>query len=363
MLFWRRGNCKLVSMEESGKSGQHVMTMSAQPRDYEARVAAEKDVFKDCVNVHDLPAIFHYWSDGKIRPQLEVFGFSGPVGMFEKYLEQQCASTTDRVLRFVSVGAGNCDLEIELAQALIRKGWQNFVIDCLDLNPDMLERGRAAADQNRVADRLSFVEADFNNWHPSRKYDAVVANQALHHVVNLEGLFGQIQGALAPRGRFIISDMIGRNGHKLWPEALEIVHEFWRQLPEQYRHNQALQQRYEELYENWDCSIESFEGIRAQDILPLLLEFFHFEFFYGCGNIIDPFVGRAFGPNFDPNRPWDREFIDRVHERDQQEMAAGRIKPTHMLAVVGNDRERPTVFREPLSPQFCVRTPDQIQTF
>jgi SAM-dependent methyltransferase len=281
--------------------------------------------------------------------------------MFEKYLEEHCASEKDRAVRFVSVGSGNCDLEIGLAQALVRKGRQNFVIDCLDLNPAMLERGRAAAEQNGVADRLSFVEADFNDWQPSRQYEAVVANQALHHVVNLEGLFGQIRGALAPRGRFIISDMIGRNGHQLWPEALEIVHEFWRRLPERYRYNNALR-RYEELYENWDCSFESFEGIRAQDILPLLLEFFHFEFFFGCGNVIDPFVGRAFGHNFDVDRPWDREFIDRVHRRDQQEMAAGRIKPTHMLAVVGNDCDRPTVFLEPLSPRFCVRTLDPIQT-
>jgi len=135
------------------------------------------------------------------------------------------------------------------------------------------------------------------------------------------------------------------------------VHEYWRQLPPRYRYNRALK-RYEELYENWDCSVESFEGIRAQDILPLLLEHFHFQFFFGCGNVIDPFVGRAFGHNFDPKQAWDREFIDRVHLRDEQEMAAGRIKPTHMLAVVGNDRDRPTAFMKPLSPKFCVRRPD-----
>src|SRR5262245_11249249 len=146
-------------MEESGKSGRHVMTTLEQPREYEARVAAEKDIFKDCVNVHDLPAIFHYWSDGKIRPQLEVFGFSGPVGMFEKYLQEQCASEKDRVVRFVSVGSGNCDLEIGLAQALVRKGCQNFVIDCLDLNPAMRESGSAEAGKSDVAYRVRSVEA------------------------------------------------------------------------------------------------------------------------------------------------------------------------------------------------------------
>jgi SAM-dependent methyltransferase len=333
-----------------------------QGKSYGDRLAMEKDIFRDCVNVHDLPDIFHYWSDGRIRPKLEVFGFSGPLGMFDKYLGEHCASNQGRAVRFVSLGSGNCDLEIGMAQSLIGKGYQNFVIDCLDLNPAMLERGRAAAAENGLADHLCFVEADFNDWQPSREYDAVVANQALHHVVNLEGLFGQVRSALAPRGRFIISDMIGRNGHQLWPEALEIVHEYWRQLPPRYRFNQALK-RHEELYESWDCSVESFEGIRAQDILPLLLEYFHFQFFFGCGNVIDPFVGRAFGHNFDPKEAWDRELIDRVHLRDAQEMAAGRITPTHMLAVVANDRDRPTLFTEPLSPEFCVRRPDPSPTW
>jgi SAM-dependent methyltransferase len=332
-------------------------------KSYDARLAWEKGFYEDQVNVHDLPDIFHYWSDGTIRPKLEIFGFSGPLGMFDKYLSEHCATdqgraVQGRAVRFVSVGSGNCDLEIGLAQSLIARGHQNFVIDCLDLNPAMLDRGRTAAVENGLADRLCFVETDFNEWQPSREYDAVVANQALHHVVNLEGLFGRVRSALAPRGRFIISDMIGRNGHQLWPEALKIVHEFWRQLPPRYRYNRALN-RYEKLYENWDCSRESFEGIRAQDILPLLLEYFHFELFVGCGNVIDPFVGRAFGHNFDPKEAWDREFIDRVHLRDEHEMAAGRIKPTHMFAVVGNDRDQPTLFTEPLSPEFCVRRPDR----
>ena len=61
-------------------------------------------------------------------------------------------------------------------------------------------------------------------------YDAVIANQSLHHVSNLEGLFAAIKDALSPQGRFITSDMIGRNGHMRWPEALDIIHDFWRQL-------------------------------------------------------------------------------------------------------------------------------------
>jgi hypothetical protein len=178
--------------------------------------------------------------------------------------------------------------------------------------------------------------------------------------LNLEGLFGQIKSCLKPHGSFIISDIIGRNGHLRWPEALDIVHEFWRKLPPSYRFNPLLN-RYEELYENWDCSTEGFEGIRSQDILPLLVANFHFQLFVGFANVIDLFTDRAFGHNFDVKKAWDRAFIDQVHERDEQEMIAGHIKPTHMVAVVGNDPGAPALFHEPLGPEFCVRPTHESQ--
>ena len=150
--------------------------------------------------------------------------------------------------------------------------------------------------------------------------------------------------------------MIGRNGHVRWPEAMEIIQEFWLTLSRQYRYNQRFR-RYEERFEDWDCSHEGFEGIRSQDVLPLLLEFFHFQLFIGFGNLIDPFVDRAFGPNFDPKVAWDRSFIDDVQERDEQEMARGRIKPTHMLAVMGKAPAGRVRVIGPLTPEFCVRRP------
>jgi SAM-dependent methyltransferase len=276
--------------------------------------------------------------------------------MFDKYLEIQCRKNSYRPCRFVSIGAGNCDAEITAAATLRQKGLRNFILDCLDLNITMLERGRVAAEEHGVADNIHLTQGDFNDWRPGHDYDAVIANQSLHHVTNLEGLFDAIRQSLKPSGVFIASDMIGRNGHLRWPEALEIVHEFWRTLPEKYRYSQRLR-RHEELFEDWDCSNEGFEGIRAQDILPLLVEHFHFQMFIGFGNAIDVFVDRTFGHNFDANAAWDRDFIDRVHERDELEMARGRVKPTHMLAVMSKIAGgRPSVIG-PLTPQFCLRRP------
>jgi len=327
---------------------------------YAASVEAEKQIYRDCLDVHDLPPIFHYWSNLYVRPKLERFGFSSPEELFQLYVDKRFQKG-GKERRVVSIGAGNCQLEVELAAHLAHAGYTDFTVECLDLNPDMLDRGRAHATRAAVSSRMNFVALDINAWTATAEYDCVLANQSLHHIVNLENLFAEIKRSLKPGGTFIVSDIIGRNGHQRWPEALELVREFWRKLPPTYRFNRSLQ-RYEETYEDWDCSQESFEGVRAQDILALLVESFSFELFIPFANVIEPFVDRAFGGNFDPAKDWDRNFIDSVHERDEREIVAGAIKPTHMLAVLGTDPLRAMQFTEPLSPRSCIRIPSRVET-
>lgn len=333
---------------------------SADSSDYDRRVAAETAIFADQEVVHDLPPIFHYWSNTWLRPELEAFGFSNPDEFFALHLEKAVASsaTEGRPARLASLGCGNCDTEVRVAEMLVARGVVDFTMECVDINAQMLERGRALAAGAGVDKHIIPVAGDFNNWKPKGQFDAVVANQSLHHVQNLERLFAAIETALTAGGRFITSDMIGRNGHMRWPEALSIVHEFWAELPQSYRWNRQLK-RQESLYDNWDCSHEGFEGIRAEDILRLLVDRFDFEFFFAFANVIDPFIDRSFGPNFDADAEWDRNFVDRVHRRDEAEILAGNIKPTHMMAVM---RRRPydgeCVYRAGLPPQFCMRRTD-----
>jgi SAM-dependent methyltransferase len=322
---------------------------------YTKRVTTEKHAYIDCKSVHDLPEIFHYWSNRHVRPRLEILGFGSPYELFLRCATKSCDALGP--VRFMSIGCGNCDLELLLASDLRDSGYRNFEIDCVDLNSAMLERGRAAAIEKGLDGHLNLILADLNYWTPAQQYDCVVANQALHHVLNLEHLFRNVRDSLTRGGVFVISDMIGRNGHQRWPEALDIVQEFWRQLPPSYRFNHELQ-RYEELFQNWDCSQSNFEGIRSQDILPLLLSNFSFQLFAAFGNVIDPFIDRGFGPNFSADGSWDRAFIDRINRRDEEEICAGTIKPTHMLAIAGKNPDFPLTFSQPLTPDFCVRAAD-----
>lgn len=314
--------------------------------------------FKSCRNVHELPAIFHYWSNKYLVPKFLPFGFANPTEFFHLYLMRCCRRFRGEDCRFISIGSGNCDLEAELAQMLLKSGEPNFVLECLDVNQHMLKRGKALAEENGVLDHMRFVCSDIAAWEPVEQYHLVMVNHSLHHFVALEPLFDTIHDVLHPEGYFVTDDMIGRNGHMRWPEALRIVQELWKELPDRYKYNHQLK-RWEPEYENWDCSRQGGnEGIRSQDILPLLLKTFHFDLFVGFGNVIDIFVDRNFGHNFDPESKFDTEFIDRVHAIDEQGFESGAIKPTHMMAAMTRSAVAQTKVYNGLTPEFCVRRPD-----
>jgi SAM-dependent methyltransferase len=325
--------------------------------DYRARMQTEIAFYKDVVDINALPASFCYWSHKYLRPMLEEFGFSNPEELFAKHLVESARACGQDAPVFVSIGAGNCDTEVRVAQLMRAAGLQNFVIECLDMNPHMLERGREMAAKDGVAEHIAPLIGDFNKWRADKRYAGVMANQSLHHVVELEALFDEIKRALAPGAYFVASDMIGRNGHQRWPEALAEVHRFWQELPETHRYNHQTKQ-HEALYGNWDYSSACFEGIRAQDIMPLLIDRFDFHLFIGFGNVLDVFIERGFGHNFDPEREWDKSFIDRLHALDEEGLKSGRWTPTKMMAVMTTEptgaRRR---YSRGLSPQASVRRP------
>jgi SAM-dependent methyltransferase len=324
---------------------------------YDARLAAETRIYKDVPDIHILPRISHYWSHKYLRPMLEEYGINNFDHFFAKYLVESAKACGNDKPAFISIGAGNCETEVRVAKLIRDSGYTDFVIECLEMNPSMLQRGRELGESEGVAQNLEFIEEDFNRWKASKRYTGVMANQSLHHVLNLEGLFDEIKRSLSPRGYFITHDMIGRNGHQRWPEALKEVHRFWQELPSEYRYNRQLN-RHEELYENWDCSIEGFEGIRAQDILPLLLERFDFHLFIGFGNVVDVFIDRGFGHNFNADQEWDRAFVDRLHAFDEQALKTGFLTPTHMAAVMSVGPCSEHLYSRGISPEKSVRVSD-----
>jgi SAM-dependent methyltransferase len=305
--------------------------------------------------VHDLPDIHHYWSQRYVMPLLEEVGASGIDDLWRREIAAQCRRCDPESATLVSVGAGNGELELSLTETLAAEGVENLTVVLLELNANMIDRAMANARELGIGDRVRAEHVDLNIWEASCTADVYLANHTLHHVVELEHLYAQMHAGLAADGVVLVNDMIGRNGHVRWPEAALAVHRIWGQLPERYRRNHSVG-TVDDVYPDLDCSLEGFEGIRSQDVLPLLLERFHPEIYVTFANVIDPFVDRVYGHNFDASREEDAAIIDAIATADEAGIDAGIYTPTHLI---GTFRRRAVQCRYPRnrSPERTVHAP------
>ena len=79
---------------------------------YTRRLLAETRFFSRNQKAQELPAIYDYWSNTYVRPQLEPFGFAHPEAMFLQYFEAAYHASTAAQRRFLSVGTGTCETEM-----------------------------------------------------------------------------------------------------------------------------------------------------------------------------------------------------------------------------------------------------------
>jgi SAM-dependent methyltransferase len=301
--------------------------------DYQERVAKEHRVFAGQEHLHeDLPPSAHYWAKRYVVPKLAALGVPGIEPLITGEIASRAQRHDDREVVVLSFGSGNGDQELGWLRTLADAGVHNVRMRLLEFNPAMQARAAAAARELGFADRVEFVEADFNTWKADREHDVFVGFHALHHVLDLEHLFGQIRDGLAPDGALVVHDMIGRNGHRRWPEALEVIERIWATMPPEFRHN-AVTGEIDEHYDDLDCAVDGFEGIRAEEVLPVLLDYLHPGLFFGYGNVIDPFVERIYGGNLDMDTERDRAFIDHVGVLDDSLIDLGVVTPTRLTAV------------------------------
>jgi SAM-dependent methyltransferase len=320
---------------------------------YEQRLARERETFADQAEVHgNLPPSAHHWSARHMQPKLAALGVPG----IDELITGEIAERAERLGRDVvvlSLGSGNGDQELGWLRALGAAGRHNVRLRLLELNPDMQARAEAAARELGVADRVELITADFNTWRADTAHDVVVGFQALHHVLDLEHLYGQIRDGLDPGGVLIVHDMIGRNGHRRWPEALEVVDRIWATLPPHLRRN-ALTGEIDEQFVDIDCAADGFEGIRAQDVLPVLLEYLHPSLFLPYANVIDPFIDRIYGPGFDLANPADVRVLDHLGVLDDALVDLGIVSPTHLIALF-HPAARPLRVHGSRTPERSVR--------
>jgi len=296
---------------------------------YISKIKNEIKHFKAIEEVHELPESFHYVTNKYLKKVLsESLGISSFTEMIINYVNFVKKVKDEKEIEILSLGSGNCDFEIDFA-------YQNNLksnITCLEINSYMLERGKLNAKKKGLIN-FKFIETDINAIKLDKNYDIIIANHSLHHFVELEHIFDEINNSMTTNSYFLINDMIGRNGHMFWDSTLNLCNRLWDMMPKEIKYNHLLKQYFPKRIQ-WDCSVEGFEGIRAQDILPLLDAKFKFKDFGTFFSLVNRFIDRDFGHNFNINNDMHKSILDMLWNYDDFCLVNKILKPTQMIAAI-----------------------------
>lgn len=114
--------------------------MSATPT-YADRVAAQIAQYAQTVNMHDLPPIFHVWSNELLRPAIkEVFAVDTIIDFYASaYFEARKTCRSFGRGTILSIGCGDGSMEIALAKSLLAGGETEFRLTGADISPILLK--------------------------------------------------------------------------------------------------------------------------------------------------------------------------------------------------------------------------------
>src|SRR5262249_53129635 len=177
---------------------------------------------------------------------------------------------------------------------------------------------------------------------PEGPFDAIFANDVLHHITDLEGLYGRIHGALAPEGKLLFNEYVGPNRFQYSDARMEIINRYFRLLPDRLRFNPywggAHFWRRSRVDPFRIADEDPTEAVRSEDVLPLARKFFQVEVEYPYGGgLLNPLLGEIVG-NFDEKEPHDRELLRVLCDADDRLTRSGRIEPDFWI-FLGRRRE------------------------
>jgi SAM-dependent methyltransferase len=183
-------------------------------------------------------------------------------------------------------------------------------ITLFDLNEKLMRK--AAASLSCIA-KISGVIGDVNSISVDQfgdtTFDVAMFVSGLHHVVEIEHVLQTVIELLLPNSEFwIIGEAVGRNGNRLWPEALEAGNRIFSSLPERFRRN-AFNGNVDPTIPETDFSANSFEGIRSEEIEPLLLRYFDPVEMWRTNCFLWRLVNPVYFSNYDVKNQEDRRIV------------------------------------------------------
>jgi ubiquinone/menaquinone biosynthesis C-methylase UbiE len=250
--------------------------------------------------------------------------------------------------RTLSIGSGPGALELIVAQNLAEASVK-YEITCMDINPNVLALGQERAKAKGL--NMKFVVQDINDLSlEANQYDVIMCHASLHHLINLEHIYYEMNRSLKDDGEVVVLDIVTRHGYLMWEETHAVVRSLWKVLPEKFRYNHTAYNeiRLDSDYENRDYTGDSMECIRSGDILPLLNEYFDCRVYVPFTSIARRFLDTMYGPNYDLSQELDRSIMEFIWQMDVHYISQNILKPETMFGIYTKraEKQRPSKYME-----------------
>jgi SAM-dependent methyltransferase len=236
-----------------------------------------------------------------------------------------------RVDRLLVLGAGSGWLE----RALARKDGIGSITAC-DFAGETVSAAERMARQEGL-DQIRYLVRNLEvEPLPEGPFDAVFANDVLHHITNLEGLYKRIHEALAPEGKLLFNEYVGPNRFQYSNARIGLINRYFRLLPDHLRFDPY----WDGLF--WSksradpvrlASDDPTEAVRSEDVLPLARNFFEVEAEYPYGGgLLNPLLYGIIA-NFDEKNPYDAGLLRVLCHAEDRLTRSGDIEPDFFVFV------------------------------
>jgi O-antigen biosynthesis protein len=219
-------------------------------------------------------------------------------------------------------------------------------IHASDISSGAIDKARQAAADANLADKIVYevIDLDAPDFTlPHALYDVIFGLASVHHVSQLENLFGQCAAALKPGGLLFLDEYIGPNRFQSPPHVVELINKIRSALPQRYRRNLftndlSIMGHYVpspvEHFERTDPS----EAIRSADILTALQLHFDVVEMRPYGGAIQHMLFSGIVGNFMEDNESDVALLRIIAILEEELERAGAID-TEFAAIVARPKD------------------------
>ncbi len=236
-----------------------------------------------------------------------------------------------RLERTLVLGCGNGFLE----RALVRHDGVEAIL-ATDADPAAVETAARQARREGLGAIAYAVLDPQRDPLPPGPWNAIIANDLLHHVPEIGALYARIHDALAPRGRFVFSEYTGPSRFQHTDEQMEVVQRYFRLLPDHWRTDPDTGRRFwrRERIDAARLARESpFEAAESDRIVPEARRAFTPEAeLSGGGGLLHPLLS-GFARNYRDGSSEDERLLDVLCAAEEHLTSLGILAPAFTVFV------------------------------